>query len=187
MKLARRAAVLGAVVLSIAGCRRAPDLPTYNRVPDFELTDQLGRPFRSKERLAGRVWVANFIFTTCMGPCPRMSSQMTQIRDATRDIPDRRLVSFTIDPKRDTPAVLAAYGKRFRADPESWAFLTGPQADLHQLSRYTFMLGDIDGTLEHSTRFVLVDRSGTVRNYYDSSDPGSIRQLIADMHALARS
>lgn len=176
-----------AVLIAGTGCRRGPDLPTYNIVPDFELTDQTGHTFRSQEKLDGRVWVANFIFTTCMGPCPRMSNQMKQIRDATADIPERRLVSFTIDPKRDTPEVLAEYGKRFRADPESWFLLTGPQADLHKLSRNVFMLGNVDGNLEHSTRFVLIDRQSRVRNYYDSSDPDSIRQLIGDLRALARS
>ena len=112
---------------------------------------------------------------------------MKQIRDATADIADRRLVSFTIDPKRDTPEVLAAYGRRFQADPANWALLTGPQSELHNLSRNVFMLSDVDGTLEHSTRFVLIDRESRVRNYYDSSDPESVRQLIGDLRALARS
>ncbi|HET8548105.1 MAG TPA: SCO family protein [Bryobacteraceae bacterium] len=181
------AAALACLALAGLGCRRGPALPTYNIVPDFELTDQTGRTFRSRDRLNGHVWVANFMFTTCMGPCPRMSSQLKRIRDATADFPGRRLVSFTIDPRRDTPDVLAQYGRRFGADPASWALLTGPQNELHNLSRNVFMLGDVDGRLEHSTRFVLIDRESRVRNYYDSSDPGSIRQLIADMRALARS
>jgi protein SCO1/2 len=116
-----------------------------------------------------------------------MSNQMKQIRDATADISERRLVSFTIDPKRDTPEVLDEYGRRFRADPASWFLLTGPQTELHNLSRNVFMLGNIDGTLEHSTRFVLIDRQSRVRNYYDSSDAEAIRRLIADVRALARS
>jgi protein SCO1 len=180
-------AALACVALAACGCRRGPSLPTYNIVPDFELTDQTGKTFLSREKLNGHVWVANFIFTTCVGPCPRMSNQMKEIRDATADIAERRLVSFTIDPKRDTPEVLAAYGKRFNADPATWALLTGPQPELHNLCRNVFMLGNIDGTLEHSTRFILIDRESRVRNYYDSADPESIRQLIADVRALASS
>jgi protein SCO1/2 len=185
VRFARLAAA--ACALLAAGCQRGPSLPTYNIVPDFELVDQTGSVFRSSEKLDGKVWVANFIFTTCMGPCPRMSSQMKQIRDAMRDIPDLRLVSFTIDPKRDTPEVLAAYGKRFSADPQSWFLLTGPQDKLHHLSRNIFMLGNVDGTLEHSTRFMLIDRKSRVRNYYDTSEARSIERAIADARALARS
>jgi protein SCO1/2 len=180
-------AVLACAVLAGTGCQRGPDLPTYNIVPDFELIDQTGQEFRSADKLNGHVWVANFIFTTCMGPCPRMSSQIKQIRDATSDIPDRRLVSFTIDPKRDTPEVLAAYGKRFNADPANWFLLTGAREKLHDLSRNVFMLGDIDGRLEHSTRFVLIDRQSRVRGYYDSSDAESVQRAVADLRALARS
>ena len=132
-------------------------LPSYGVVPDFMLTDQSGREFRSNERLNGKVWVANFIFTTCAGPCPRMTAQMREVRDAAKT-DDVRMVSFTIDPARDIRQVLAAYGKRFGADPDRWYFLTGSQEELHKLSRHAFMLGNVDGTLEHSTRFVLIDR-----------------------------
>jgi protein SCO1 len=160
-------------------------LPSYGVIPDFTLVDQTGREFRSAERLKGKVWVANFIFTNCAGPCPRMSGQMRDLRDAAKDL-DVRLVSFTIDPGRDTPAVLASYGKRFGADPGKWYFLTGSQAELHKLSRQAFMLGDVDGTLEHSTRFVLLDRNSSIRGFYDSSDPEKMAALVKDMRALAR-
>jgi protein SCO1/2 len=155
-------------------------------VPDFVLTDQSGREFRSIDRLNGKVWVANFIFTTCAGPCPRMSSQMRQVRQSTTS-PDIRFVSFTIDPARDTPEVLAGYGKRYGADPERWFFLTGKQEDLHHLKRNVFMLGNVDGSLEHSTRFVLIDRHSRIRGFYDSSDLESLDKLTADLSALARS
>jgi cytochrome oxidase Cu insertion factor (SCO1/SenC/PrrC family) len=173
--------VLAAFAITLAAC--TPQLPTYGVVPHFALTDQSGRQFRSEDRLAGKVWVANFIFTNCAGPCPRMSSQMRDLRAETpRD--DVRWVSFTIDPRRDTPEVLASYGKRWAADPERWYFLTGPQADLHKLSRNVFMLGNADGTLEHSTRFVLVDKRSRVRGFYDSSDPESLSKLKSDLGRL---
>ena len=176
--------LLSALLLS--GCSTYVSLPTYGVVPDFALTDQLGREFQREERLAGKVWLANFIFTTCAGPCPRMSAQMKEIRDSLK-VHDVRFVSFTIDPARDTPTVLAAYGKRFGADPDRWYFLTGPQAELHKLSRNAFMLGNVDGTLEHSTRFVLIDRHSRIRGYYDSSDRESLRALVKDLERLARS
>jgi protein SCO1 len=177
-----KAVVVLALVLSACS---TVSLPSYGVIPDFTLVDQAGREFRSKERLKGKVWVANFIFTNCPGPCPRMSRQMRDLRDAAKDL-DVRLVSFTIDPARDTPPVLASYSKRFGADPDRWYFLTGSQADLHKLSRHAFMLGDIDGTLEHSTRFVLLDRNSSIRGFYDSSDSEKMAALVKDIRALAR-
>jgi cytochrome oxidase Cu insertion factor (SCO1/SenC/PrrC family) len=172
------------LALLLSACSTV-SLPSYGVIPEFTLVDQSGREFHSDERLKGKVWVANFIFTNCAGPCPRMSSQMRNLRDSAKDL-DVRLVSFTIDPARDTPAVLASYGKRYGADPDRWSFLTGSQADLHKLSRQAFMLGDVDGTLEHSTRFVLLDKHSSIRGFYDSSDPEKMAALIKDMRALAR-
>ena len=179
-------ALIVITALLLSACSSYVSLPTYGVVPDFVLTDQFGREFKSKERLNGKVWVANFIFTNCPGPCPRMSRQMRDVKDASK-AHDVRLVSFTIDPARDTPPVLAAYGKRFGADPDRWYFLTGSQQDLHALCRHAFMLGNVDGSLEHSTRFVLVDRNSRIRGYYDSSDRESLRTLIGDLGKLARS
>jgi protein SCO1 len=174
------------LALLLAGCASGPSLPSYGVVPDFKLTDQSGRTFDSRSQLDGKVWVANFIFTTCAGPCPRMTSQLRRIRDEAQDRSELRLVSFTIDPERDTPAALAEYGKRFGADPDKWFFLTGTQSDLNSLSRKTFMLGNVDGSLEHSTRFVLVDRKSRIRGFYDSSDPEKIQALAADLRTLLR-
>jgi protein SCO1/2 len=172
--------------LLLAGCGSGPSLPSYGVVPDFRLTDQSGRTFDSRAQLDGKVWVANFIFTTCAGPCPRMTSQLRQIRDEAEGSSDLRLVSFTIDPARDTPAALAEYGKRFGADPDRWFFLTGTMSDLNNLSRRTFMLGNVDGSLEHSTRFVLIDRKSRIRGFYDSSDREKIRELSRDIRNLLK-
>jgi protein SCO1/2 len=181
-----RLTLLPALALLLAGCGSGPSLPSYGVVPDFKLTDQSGRTFDSRAQLDGRVWVANFIFTTCAGPCPRMTSQLRQIRDEAQDSSDLRLVSFTIDPARDTPPALAEYGKRFGADPDKWFFLTGAMGDLNSLSRKTFMLGNVDGTLEHSTRFVLVDRKSRIRGFYDSSDREKIGELSRDIRTLLK-
>lgn len=186
MRAAALTAALALTALLAAGCSAAPDLPSYGVVPDFQLTDQLGRLFRSAEKLSGNVWVANFIFTNCPGPCPRMSSQFRDLHRASAGA-GVRFVSFTIDPRRDTPEVLAAYGRRWGADPDRWFFLTGAQADLHRLSRNVFLLGNVDGTLEHSTRFVLVDRHSRIRGFYDTSDKENIQKLSRDLDRLAAS
>ena len=179
-------AVVSAFCLLLASCARPTSaLPVFFDVPDFQLTAQDGRPFDSKV-LAGKIWVADFIYTTCPGPCPRMTSQMREVQDAVVQIPDVRLVSFTVDPGRDTPAVLAEYAQVHHASPDRWFFLTGPPATLQTLDRDVFKLGDLNPSLEHSTRFVVVDRRARIRGYYDTSETGAVSKVIEAIHALAR-
>ena len=170
----------------LTGCSHKPALTSYGPVPDFVLTDQTGQPFHSAQSLNGRVWLANFIFTNCMGPCPRMTSQMKQVFATAKGGADLQVVTFTIDPDRDTPEVLAAYAKRFQADPKNWHFLTGSRGDLRKLSWDTFHLSDVGGALEHSTRFVLMDRKSQIRGYYETSDSESIAKLLEDIQTVAK-
>ncbi len=169
----------------LAGCSAKSDLPELGSVPAFTLTDQTGETFASPDHLKGQVWVADFMFTTCPGPCPRMSSQMHQVQMALEK-EGIKLVSFTVDPKHDTPEVLAEYGKTYKASPGVWYFLTGTQPDLNHLSLDVFKLGPVDGTFEHSTRFVLVDRQGNIRQYYLTAEPDAIPTLIEDARTLLR-
>jgi protein SCO1/2 len=171
--------------LLLGACSRPQPLEVLGAIPAFELSSHNGGTFVSSKELAGRIWAANFIFTNCQGPCPRMSSQMRQVQSGTSNLPDVRMVSFTVDPARDTPAVLAEYAKRQHAESR-WVFLTGPQETLHHLKRQAFLLGNVDGELNHSTRFVLVDKQQQIRAYYDSSEPDSIKRLIADIRRLSK-
>jgi protein SCO1 len=176
-------ALLMALLTGIDGCRSAPPLPVYWKLPDFQLTSQSAQPFDSKS-LDGSIWVADFIFTTCPGPCPRMSAQMRGVQTAVASMPDVKLVSFTVDPQHDTPAALAQYAGRYHAEPGRWFFLTGEQTALEALCRNGFKLGDVDGSLVHSTRFVLMDRRGRVRGFYSSSDDGALPRLLHDIRSL---
>jgi len=91
-------------------------------------TDQTGKPFGSRE-LAGKVWVADFIFTSCQGSCPLLSERMEEVGKRARHLgPDFHLVSISVDPERDTPERLAEYAGRYGANPIAWSFLTGPEA-----------------------------------------------------------
>jgi protein SCO1/2 len=149
------------------------------------LTSQSGEPFDGKS-LDGKIWVADFIYTHCPGPCPRMSSQMRRVQNAVTAISDVRLVSFSVDPERDTPPVLAEYARRYQAQPGRWFFLTGDRKILDSLDRHAFMLGNVDGSMQHSTRFVLIDRHGRVRGYYGTSEDDPTVRLIVDIRRLAR-
>jgi protein SCO1 len=171
----------GLSILALAGC--SPGVRSYGQVPDFALIDQSNQPFQSAATLLGKVWVADFIFTNCAGPCPRMSAQMRQIQSALHDV---KLVSFTVDPARDTPEVLAKYAERYQAQPGVWYFLTGPQPELNKLARNVFMLGDVNGDLQHSTRFVLVDRQSRLRGFYLTSEEDAIPRLIEDAHTVLK-
>jgi protein SCO1 len=178
--------VVLALVIALTACsRHAASLQILGAVPQFELISQDGQPFHS-QTLAGKIWVADFIYTTCPGPCPRMTSQMREVQDAVSKVPNVRLVSFTVDPAQDTPPVLAAYAKLHGASAAMWYFLTGPVPVLQTLDRDAFKLGNIDATMQHSTRFALVDGQGRIRGYYDTSESSAIPKVISDIGALAR-
>src|SRR4029077_17286918 len=135
------AVFLAPVILLTACGSSKSSLDDYGTVPEFTLTAQDGQPFSSRG-LQGKIWVADFIYTTCSGPCPRMTSQMREVQDAIIKIPDVKLVSFTVDPAKDTPPVLADYARTHGALPERWSFLTGPGATLQKLDRDAFKLGN---------------------------------------------
>lgn len=181
LSFASMTAVLAALLL--AACSSSADLDSFGKVPNFTLTDQNDQSFEEASQLAGKVWIADFMFTTCPGPCPRMSSQMHQIQMALED-EGIQLVSFTVDPEHDTPEVLADYGARFKASPGVWHFLTGSREDLNYLCRDVFKLGEVDGSLEHSTRFVLVDEDSEIRGFYPTFGDGAIEKIMADARSL---
>lgn len=103
---------------------------------------------------------------------------------------DVRLVSFTVDPERDTPEVLARYARMAGAQADRWLFLTGAKEALHGLARSGFHLGVEDQAgneaepILHSTRLILIDRAGTIRGYYDAADRGSLDRLASDLRRL---
>jgi protein SCO1/2 len=169
----------------LAACAGPRPLPVLGQVPSFQLTAQTGQPFDSQS-LDGHVWVADFIFTTCTGPCPMMSSQMRHVQVSTAETPNVRLVSFTVDPEHDTAPVLAEYAKHFKADAARWYFLTGEPSRLNDLGLNAFKLNSVDGSLTHSTRFVLVDGARRMRGYYVSSDDGFMPRLLHDIRQLER-
>jgi protein SCO1 len=164
-------------------------LPSYGTVPDFELINQDAQPFGSPQ-LSGKIWIADFIFTTCPGPCPIISTRMSELQRPLAKS-DVRLVSFTVDPEKDTPEVLRVYADKLWKEPIRWDFLTGPLKTITSLSRDGFKLGISEGEQPesgpiHSTRFVLVDRHGTIRGYYDALAPDAVTKLLADTNHLLR-
>ena len=160
------------------------ELAAQQQLPDFSLTDQRGEPFALSD-LHDKVWVADFIFTSCATICPPMTIQMASLQDefATEEV---HFVSFSVDPERDTPEVLFRYADDYGADGSRWAFLTGQKETIYQLAHEGFNLaaGHRGSEILHSTRFVLVDQNQQVRGYYDSRSRGSLYQLRKDMKKL---
>ena len=156
------------------------------QLPDFSLTNQCGAPFALSD-LHGKVWVADFIFTSCPTICPAMTVQMADLQDefATGDL---HFVSFSVDPERDSPEVLLHYADQYGADSNRWSFLTGRKDAIYQLAHEGFNLaaGHRGSEILHSTRFALVDRSQRVHGYYDSRSPGSLQQLRKDIKTLLK-
>ena len=177
------------LLLAASGCTLHSGLPELGNVPPFALTTQNGSTF-SSDSLKGKVWVADFFFTTCNGPCPRMSSQMRRLQERLRQnretLNSVRLLSITIDPKNDTPPVLLEYSGHFRSDPRIWSFLTGPEEDIRKLSVDTFHVNTAADPLQHSTRFILIDKSARIRGYYESSDATMLDQLTGDIEKLRK-
>ena len=168
---------------------RQRSVSSYGTVPEFMLLNQDGHNFGSAQ-LRGKIWIADFIYTTCPGPCPMISSRMSELQKPIGKT-DVHLVSFSVDPAKDTPQVLRGYAEKLQAEPGRWDFLTGPQSTIYNLSRNGFKLAVSDGSDEkgipvHSTRMILVDRRGAIRGYYDAAEPDAVTKLVADTTHLLR-
>lgn len=128
------------------------DLPPISNVPDFVLVERSGRQVHRAD-LHGKVWVVNFMFTRCPGDgeCLLETNRMARLQTRFARQEDVRLVSISVDPEYDTPAVLARYARRFGADAERWLFLTGAPAAIYRLARDGFHLGVIMPEVAPST------------------------------------
>jgi protein SCO1/2 len=157
-------------------------------VPEFQLTSHQGNPIRRSD-LNGAVWVADFFFTSCAGPCPKMTEQMQRAQKAFAQEPDVKLVSFTVDPETDTAEILAEYAKGWDAIAGKWFFVTGEKKALYALARRGFKVTAQPGDggphdFIHSTRFILVDRKGNIRGYYDGTEKASVNRLMKHIRLL---
>jgi protein SCO1/2 len=201
-----RALVLLLAVLPAAACSRvaASPLPYYesidftpnwtgsaHHVGAFSLTTQTGASITDRD-LAGRIHVASFIYTRCSALCPTLVSSLTRVQAAICG-PDVVIVSYSVTPELDSPAVLAAFGRERGIDPERWKLVTGDRTQIYALARDAYFanderlrttLTDADAFL-HTEKLILVDRQGRLRGVYDGSQPFEIDHLIEDARTLA--
>ena len=172
------------IVLLLTGCSHpASKLPKYAQVPDFTMTSEEGKTFHSST-LHGKVWVADFIYTTCPAECPMMTARMHTLQKQVS--PDIELLSFSVDPDHDTPAALKTFAAHNGGPTPNWTFLTGTPETVHLLAWTTFHVGDVLGKVEHSTKFALVDQQGFIRGYYSSLGEDGIPTLEHDAEILRK-
>jgi protein SCO1/2 len=191
------AAVLGVVTITglRARLRSVPEPPpVLFTLPSYDLVDHHGERF-SPETLAGKVWVAGFVFTNCPSTCPAVTRAMGSLRDRYDRLGiDIEMVSISVDPERDTPEVLAAYAKEVGVTSERWRFVTGSASAVGDLVRKGFKLG-MDPTpsgedslfdIAHSTQLALVDPNGGVRGFYDIEPDGGLDEIFhRSQHVMA--
>ena len=181
-----------ATVRGVPGDTGTGALPVLGQAPEFSLVDRSGRTI-TRADLLGEVWVADFVFTRCGGSCPRLTSLLLRLG---AELPGLRRISITVDPAHDTPEVLADYARAYSIDDPSWLFLTGPPPRVRTVVVEGFKLPIVDEPphemahpdepILHSDRFVLVDRQGAIRGYYEATDPAEYERLRRDIRALGR-
>ena len=160
-------------------------LPKIGSIPQFEFIDSDGNTV-TLDNLKGKVWVADFIFTTCTMACPMMTGNMNLVHKKFKKNDDVRLVSISVYPEYDTPDVLKEYASQYDADTEKWLFLTGDESSVKNIIKDGFKIGDFEEIIFHSEKFALVDKNGTIRAYYNGMKSEDMKQLKKDINALLK-
>ncbi|MCA9401863.1 MAG: SCO family protein [Candidatus Omnitrophica bacterium] len=162
----------------------SPKLPVLGEVKDFKLINSKNEPFDSRS-LDNKIWIVNFFFTTCGDICPILSKNMGNLSRTFELVKDVTLVSITVNPEQDTPEVLADYSQKYRTN-QNWFFLTGEREDIKDILVNSMKIGDIKEPIFHSNRFILIDRYGYIRGYYNGTNTGEVNQLFKDAAALVK-
>ncbi len=186
---------LGVIIIAIAGINlwsafdMKPEVSPKTvaaAVPDFNLMNQQGQPVQLSD-MAGKIWIADFIFTHCPTICPAMTQEMARLQSEFVADPVY-FVSFSVDPERDTTEVLTRYATAYGADDRRWHFLTGAKTHIDQLAEQGFSLaaGHNGSEILHSPRFVLVKADGTIHDSYNSRSKPALLRLRQDVKTLLK-
>lgn len=159
----------------------------YHRIAPFQLINQLGDTVTEAD-YEGKMYVADFFFTTCQDICPVMTEHMLEIQEQLRPEDSVYLLSHSVIPEYDTPEVLKAYADQKGVDPKRWNLVTGPRSEIYALARKSyFAVEDVPGeedAMVHTENFMLIDKRGQIRGYYDGTNDAAIEQLLEDIAIL---
>jgi protein SCO1/2 len=163
----------------------------YHSIADFAFVNQIGDTIR-KEDMAGKIYVADFFFTTCPTICPVMKKEMLRVYEQFKGEPNFRILSHSIDPTHDTQAVLKDYAEKLGVpDAATWNFLTGDQEKIFEIGQTSYMTTTMADDMEpggflHSGAFLLVDQQGRIRGVYDGTKTEQVDRLLADIPKLLK-
>ncbi len=165
------------------------DSKKKQRIGDFSLINQNNETI-TQDDYKGKIYIADFFFTTCQTICPIMTEHMIEIQQELNNDPEIKLLSHSVIPTYDTPEVLKAYALKKGVDDTKWNLVTGSKKDIYTLARKHYLaVQDIPGTeddldMVHTENFMLIDKKGYIRGYYDGTDPEAIEQLLEDITIL---
>ena len=163
----------------------------YHSIADFAFVNQLGDTIR-KEDMAGKIYVADFFFTTCPTICPIMKKEMLRVYEQFKGEGNFRILSHSIDPTHDTQAVLKDYAEKLGVpDAATWNFLTGDQEKIFEIGQTSYLTTTMADDMEpggflHSGAFLLVDQQGRIRGVYDGTKTEQVDRLLADIPKLLK-
>src|SRR3954470_19428203 len=175
-----------APMLAVSNETDDKELPVLFDLPKFKLLDQDGKDL-TDDQLRGKPFVASFVFTHCAGPCPMIFGKMASMQQSIPN-PNVKLVTFTVDPTRDTPEVMKQKAQQLGAQEGRWTFVTGDADSIHQLLKDMYMAtpGPEDDPLMHTTDFYLFDASGNCRGKFMSNVPEQMDELTRSARTLAQ-
>jgi len=161
-----------------------------HRIPPFKFINQNADTI-TNNNLAGSIYVADFFFTSCPSICPKVKIEMLKIYDEFLNEPNFKMVSYTMDPKRDTAQKLKTYAKNLAVNTNKWMFLTGNQDDLMDISNNGYFVAAMEdkaapGGFDHSGRIMLIDGNGHIRGYSLGTKPKETPILIKKIKQLLK-
>lgn len=172
--------------LPVYGQRNADS--TDHTIARFSLTDQFGQTV-TNETFSNKYYIADFIFTTCQGICPKMSSQMERVYQKYKHLDDVMFISHSVKPEEDSVPVLKAYADKHNVTNDHWRFVTGDKKQIYELAHTSYLVGDstTEGSPDdfvHTQFFVLVDTKKRIRGFYDGTDSVEVDRLLSDLATL---
>ncbi len=163
----------------------AKKLPILGEVSNFNLIDTQEKQF-TLQKLKGKIWVVDFMFTTCGNICPMLTKNMAALHRSFFSVDSVEMISISVNPENDSPFVLREFAKRYHADTKKWHFLTGSRAEIQNLTVKSFKIGSWEDPIFHSDQFVLVDAKSRIRGYYAGTEQKKINTLFKDIAALMK-